>query len=83
VKRAVALRYDENADYAPVVVSAGHGVLAAHIERAAADYGIPVVRDVPLASALFELKVGDQIPETLYEAVAALLNEIGPGPARD
>jgi flagellar biosynthesis protein len=76
VKRAVALRYDQDADYAPVVVSAGEGALAEQIERAAVDYGVPVVRDVPLASALAELAVGDQIPEVLYDAVATLLNEL-------
>jgi type III secretion system FlhB-like substrate exporter len=76
MKRAVALRYDRDIDYAPVVVSAGDGALAEEIERAARDYGIPIVRDVPLASALSELKVGEQIPEALYDAVSALLNEL-------
>jgi type III secretion system FlhB-like substrate exporter len=73
----VALRYDPDQDLAPTVVSAGDGALAAQIERAALDYGVPVVRDVPLASALSELVVGDQIPEALYEAVATLLHEMG------
>ncbi len=75
MRRAVALRYGED-DYAPVVVSAGDGTLAEEIERAAHDYGVPVVRDVPLAEALFELQVGDTIPEALYDAVAAVLNEL-------
>ena len=75
MKRAVALRYSEE-DYAPIVVAAGDGALAEAIERAAIDYGVPVVRDVPLASALAELEVGEQIPEALYDAVAALLNEL-------
>jgi type III secretion system FlhB-like substrate exporter len=38
-----------------------------------------VVRDVPLALALSELQVGDQIPEALYEAVGAILNELAAG----
>jgi type III secretion system FlhB-like substrate exporter len=33
------------------------------------------VRDVPLAKALSELEVGDEIPEALYEAVAEILKE--------
>lgn len=77
MKRAFALRYDPAEDRAPTVVSAGDGLLAEQIERAAVDFGVPVVRDVPLASALAELTVGEQIPEALYEAVAALLNEMG------
>jgi type III secretion system FlhB-like substrate exporter len=76
VKLAVALRYDDGNEQAPVVVSCGQGALAARIERAALDYGVPVVRDVPLSEALAELKAGDEIPEALYGAVAAVLNEL-------
>jgi type III secretion system FlhB-like substrate exporter len=76
VKRAVALQYDDGCDDAPVVVSAGEGDLAERIERAARDYGVAVVRDVPLAEALSVLHVGDPIPEALYESVAAILSEI-------
>ncbi|HEY1694016.1 MAG TPA: EscU/YscU/HrcU family type III secretion system export apparatus switch protein [Polyangiaceae bacterium] len=79
MKRAIALRYDPDEQQAPEIVSAGDGLLAEHIERAALHYGIPVVRDVPLAAALSELAVGEQIPEALYEAVAALLNELAGG----
>lgn len=80
MKRAFALRYDPAHDQAPTVVSTGDGDLAERIERAAMAHGVPVVRDVPLVTALAELAVGDTIPEALYEAVAALLNEIS-GPA--
>jgi type III secretion system FlhB-like substrate exporter len=82
MKRAVALRYAEDDDQAPVVVSAGDGSLAERIERAARDYGVPVVRDVPLADALSELRVGDEIPEALYDAVAAVLNELAAAPGK-
>ena len=75
MKRAIVLRYDE-ADDAPVVVAAGEGAVAAAIERAAAEYDVPVVRDVPLAQALGELSVGSSIPEALYEAVATILREL-------
>jgi flagellar biosynthesis protein len=75
VKRAVALRYQDS-DEAPVVVSVGAGDLAARIERAAIEYAVPIVRDVPLADALAELQVGEPIPEALYEAVAAILSEL-------
>jgi type III secretion protein U len=74
---ACALRYDDRAgDDAPVVVATGDGELAQRIARAAEDWGIPVVRDVPLARALVELEVGSAIPEALYEAVAEVLREI-------
>ncbi len=70
---ACALKYKEDEDGAPVVLASGEGDLAARIVRAAHDYGIPVVRDVPLAHALRELEIGDTIPEALYEAVAEIL----------
>jgi type III secretion protein U len=73
---ACALRYDEEeGDEAPVLVAAGHGELAARIVDAARQYGVPVLRDVPLARALVELEVGTAIPEALYEAVAEILRE--------
>lgn len=74
---ACALRYDEKeGDEAPVVVASGEGDLAEQIKRAAEQYGIPIVHDVPLARALVELVPGDVIPEALYEAVAEILREL-------
>lgn len=74
---ACALRYDteEEGDEAPVLVASGHGDLAKKIVEAARQYGVPVLRDVPLARALVELEIGDEIPEALYEAVAEILRE--------
>ena len=46
------------------------------IVAAATDWGIPVVRDVPLARALVELQPGEVIPEALYEAVAEVLRDL-------
>ena len=37
---------------------------------------MPIVRDVPLARALLELEVGDEIPDALYEAVAEALHAL-------
>ena len=73
---ACALRYDEGeGDAAPVLVARGDGELARRIVEAARAYGVPVLRDVPLARALHELEIGDEIPEALYEAVALILRE--------
>lgn len=73
---AAALRYTEGDDRAPVVVATGEDALAARIARAAREYGIPVVQDVPLARALVELPAGEEIPEELYAAVAEILREL-------
>lgn len=80
---ATALRYDESEDAAPKVVSQGAGELALKIIQAAHAYGVPVVRDVPVARALAELELGDEIPEALYEAVAEVLHEILGTPAAE
>lgn len=74
---ACALRYDESeGDEAPVVLATGEGDVAQAMLRAARDYGVPVVRNVPLARALIEIESGAAIPEALYEAVAEVLREI-------
>jgi flagellar biosynthetic protein FlhB len=73
---ATALRYVDGEDDAPKVVASGDGDLARRIQEAARAYGIPVIRDVPVARALRDLEVGDTIPEALYEAVAEILKEI-------
>jgi flagellar biosynthesis protein FlhB len=73
---ATALRYVDGEDDAPKVVAAGDGELAQKIQEAARAYGIPVIRDVPVARALSELEIGDTIPEALYEAVAEILREV-------
>ncbi len=75
---ATALHYVESdeEDAAPRVVAQGEGDLARQMIDAARAYGIPVVRDVPVARALSELEVGDEIPEALYEAVAEILREV-------
>jgi len=73
---ATALRYVHGEDEAPTVLATGDGDLARRIREAAHAYGVPIVRDVPVARALAELQVGDTIPEALYEAVAAILDEV-------
>ena len=73
---ATALRYVDGEDEAPTVLASGDGDLARRIQDAARAYGIPIVRDVPVARALRDLEVGDTIPEALYEAVAAILEEV-------
>ncbi len=73
---ATALHYDEAEERAPTVLAHGEGDLAHRLIEAAHAYGVPVVRDVPIAHALRELALGDEIPEALYEAVAEVLREL-------
>jgi len=71
---AVALAHERTGDEAPRVVAKGTGIEAARIRSAARRAGVPLLRDVPLARALFRLaEVGEEIPEELYEAAAVVL----------
>jgi flagellar biosynthetic protein FlhB len=70
---SVALRYDSDHP-APIVVAKGQDVLALRIRELAAERGVAVVPDPPLARALYaSVDVGRMIPEELYQAVAQLL----------
>lgn len=70
---AVALRYDEEECDAPYIVAKGQEMDALKLKREAKDLGIPVVRDIPLARSLVQFDVGEEVPEELYQAAAALL----------
>ena len=70
---AVALRY-EPATGAPRVVARGAGAIATRIRERAAEERVPLVRDVPLARALYgSTQVGQTIPPELFAAVASVL----------
>ena len=70
---AVALRYDAE-KAAPEVVAKGSDLVAHKIRELAAESGVPVIADPPLARSLHgAVEVGHQIPEELYQAVAGLL----------
>jgi flagellar biosynthetic protein FlhB len=73
---AVAMRYCKAKHDAPVVVAKGQHLLAQKIKQRARRAGVPVLRDVSLARALWELQVDQEIPPALYEAVAAVLRVV-------
>jgi flagellar biosynthesis protein FlhB len=71
---AVALRYERGSMPTPVVVAKGAGELAHRIAELARRHSVPVLERKPVAQALFKsVKVGQQIPATLYQVVAELL----------
>lgn len=71
---AIAIKYDKEKDSAPRVVAKGMRFKAEKIRELARQYGIPVMRNVGLANALYRVDVGEEIPEDLYDAVAEVLN---------
>lgn len=71
---AVALRYDDKADAAPVVVAKGVDEQAEKIREIARSKGVPVLSRPPLARALYKhVKEGRAVPANLYRAVAEVL----------
>ena len=66
--RAVALQYGAD-DNAPVVVASGMGYLAEKIVDVARENGVPVYEDDSLATILSQLKLGQEIPGELYQAI--------------
>lgn len=70
-RKAVALKYGEN-DAAPVVVASGMGYMAERIVEVASDSNVPIYEDNSLASVLTQLKLGQEIPENLYQAIVEL-----------
>lgn len=67
-KRAVALHYGAD-DTAPVVVASGMGYMAEKIVDVARTNGVPVYEDDSLATILTQLRLGQEIPAELYQAI--------------
>jgi flagellar biosynthetic protein FlhB len=71
---AVALQYDRNKMGAPRVVAKGAMLIAERIVEIARSNGIPVIQNIPLARALYAgVKIDQEIPAALYQAVAEVL----------
>ena len=74
---AIALEWDREKMVAPVVTAKGVDEMALRIKRIAADNGVPLVENRPLARALYaEVEIGDAIPEKYYQAIAAVLAHV-------
>lgn len=71
---AVALKYEQGKTRAPVVVAKGADIVAAHIRNIAIKSGVVIVSAPPLARAIYySTKVGREIPDGLYVALAQIL----------
>lgn len=71
---AVAIQYDKNEMMAPQVVAKGQRLFAEFIKEIAKENDVPIIRNVPLAWALLDLELDEEIPEKLYVAVAEILS---------
>jgi flagellar biosynthetic protein FlhB len=71
---AVAIRYHVESMRAPVVVAKGKNYLALRIRQVAIENLVPIVENPPLAQTLYKsVEVGQEIPPSLYRAIAEIL----------
>ncbi len=71
---AVVLKYERGRDRAPVVLAKGENRFALRLKDIAAEHGVPMVENRPVARMLFAVgRVGESIPPELYQAVAEIL----------
>jgi flagellar biosynthetic protein FlhB len=71
---AVALKYSDGEMRAPRVIAKGADLVALRIRAMAQEHSIPVLEAPPLTRALFRhTQLGEEIPLTLYAAVAEVL----------
>ncbi len=71
---AVALRYDEKNDAAPVIVAKGQDFLAQRIKKLAKENNVTIVENKPVARALYAAcEIGQTVPPDMYQAIADIL----------
>lgn len=75
-KTAVALGYREGQQTAPSLSAKGENLNADQIVKIARRFGIPVVEKPELAGSLKDMKIDQEIPPSLYEAVALVLSQL-------
>lgn len=73
---AVALKYEQNIDKAPKICAKGQNLIAERIKAIAKEHYIPIIEDKPLAQMLYKLNLDQEIPSTLYKAVAEILAKV-------
>lgn len=73
VSLAVALEYERGTREAPRVIAKGRGEIAKKIVEIAAESGVHIDANGPLAEALAGVNLDEPIPIELYEAVAEII----------
>lgn len=75
-KKAAALKYDMESGKVPQVVAKGRGKIAERIIELAKENGVTIKEDPNLVEMLSTLDIYQEIPESLYKAVAEILAEL-------
>jgi flagellar biosynthesis protein len=72
-QKAIALKYDHEAGKAPLIVAKGMGEIAEQIIKLAEEHDIHIHESPELVEVLIRLELGDEIPESLYRAIAEVI----------
>lgn len=71
---AVALKYDQTVDAAPVCVAKGADLMARRIREIAFEHDVPIVENKPLARTLFDqVEIDETVPVEHWQVVAEII----------
>jgi flagellar biosynthetic protein FliR/FlhB len=71
---AVAIRYKDGVDQAPIVTAKGADFVAIKIKEIAKDNEVPIIENKILARLMYsQIEIDEQIPAEMYQAVAEIL----------
>jgi flagellar biosynthetic protein FliR/FlhB len=71
---AIAIKYEQGGDNAPMVVAIGADNVAIKIKEIAKENDVPIIENKPLARLIYkQLDIGSEIPADMYQAVAEIL----------
>ena len=70
-QKAIALNY--NYSQAPTVTAKGQGLIAEQIIALAREHDIHIHESPELVEVLLRLELGEEIPESLYRAIAEII----------
>lgn len=70
---AVALKYSPSETPVPKIAAIGHGAVAEKIIELARKHNIPIKEDPDLVQILSQLDLNEEIPASVYKAVAEIL----------
>jgi flagellar biosynthetic protein FlhB len=74
---ACAVLYEQGKMEGPTLLAKGEDEMAAQIRRLAAEAGVPIIENKPLARAIYaQVEVGDLIPVMYWEAIATILSKV-------
>ncbi len=74
---AVALKYDQAEEDAPLVNAKGADFMAQRIKEVARENDVPIVENRPLARGLYtDVELGDIIPENYFKAISVVYSQL-------